>query len=367
MGRSVKVTAGVALAAAGAAAIIAINRRAGDTGTPPVTSVATATVAVRVADLAERYAVAGTMGYAGSYNVIAPGPGLLTAVPADGTTVSRGQTVYETDGKPVVLMYGSRPAWRPLQSGMSDGADVQQLETNLKDLGYGAGVTVDQHFTSGTAEAIRRWQRAAHQSVTGTVLLGQVVFMPSAVRISGADVKPGEPVEPGAVVVHGTSDQPAITVQLSPQQVPEAHVGDAVVVTLPDRQTRPGRITSVGTTATQAASDNNGNGGNGNGGNGGGPTVPVTVQVDGATAGFVDQAQVQVAITVAQHPHVLAVPITALNALPGGAYEVIVVDGTDTRRIAVQTHLFDEFAGLVEVTGDGLAEGQKVQVPRDES
>src|SRR5689334_13273229 len=187
MGRSVKVTAGVALAAAGAAAIIAINRRAGDTGTPPVTSVATATVAVRVADLAERYAVAGTMGYAGSYNVIAPGPGLLTAVPADGTTVSRGQTVYETDGKPVVLMYGSRPAWRPLQSGMSDGADVQQLETNLKDLGYGAGVTVDQHFTSGTAEAIRRWQRAAHQSMTGTVLLGQVVFMPSAVRISGAD------------------------------------------------------------------------------------------------------------------------------------------------------------------------------------
>jgi hypothetical protein len=46
---------------------------------------------------------------------------------------------------------------------------------------------------------------------------------------------------------------------------------------------------------------------------------------------------------------------------------VIVVDGATTRRVPVQTGLFDEFAGLAEVSGPGLAEGQKVQVPRDEA
>jgi hypothetical protein len=86
--------------------------------------------------------------------------------------------------------------------------------------------------------------------------------------------------------------------------------------------------------------------------------------VDGTVTGFLDQAQVQVAITVAAHANVLTVPITALNAIPGG-YEVIVVDQGTTRRIAVETGLFDEFAGLAEVRGSGLAKGQLVRVPRD--
>jgi HlyD family secretion protein len=71
-----------------------------------------------------------------------------------------------------------------------------------------------------------------------------------------------------------------------------------------------------------------------------------------------------VAITVAAHRNVLAVQIAALNAVANGRYEVIVVDGATTRRVPVQTGLFDEFAGLAEVSGPDLAEGQKVQVPQ---
>jgi peptidoglycan hydrolase-like protein with peptidoglycan-binding domain len=374
MGRSgVKVGAGavgVALVAGGAWLVMA-GRGAGDTGTPQVTGVATATAEVRRVEVAERQQVYGTLGYAGTYNVIAPGPGTLTRLPSVGAVVRRGQALYEIDGKPVVLMYGQRPAWRPLQLGMTNGTDVQQLETNLKKLGYGAGLTVDQHFTSATSAAVRRWQRAAKLAVTGSVPLGQVVFMPDAVRISAADRKLGEQVQPGAVVEHGTSTRPAITIQLSTQQLPNVKVGDRVVVTLPDGETRGGKFTQVGAVATSSS----GSGDNGNS-NGGGnssqstpsePTVPATVQADGTISGFLDQAQVGVAITLRSHPDVLAVPITALNARPGGEYEVIVVDGTTTRRVPVETGLFDEVAGLAEVNGQGLAEGQKVRVPDDEA
>jgi hypothetical protein len=189
--------------------------------------------------------------------------------------------------------------------------------------------------------------------------------MPNAVRISTYDLQLGAQVEPGTVVEHGTSDRPAITVQLSPQQLPNAKVNDRVVVTLPDGTPRGGKIAEIGPVAVPPSESSNANSGGGNNSNQ--STVPVTVQADGTISGFLDQTQVRVAITVEIHSRVLAVPITALNAVPDGRYEVIVVDGTTTRRVPVQTGLFDEFAGLAEVSGPGLAEGQKVQVPHDEA
>jgi peptidoglycan hydrolase-like protein with peptidoglycan-binding domain len=350
------VVAMVALAGVAAAAWLLVTRRSDSRQAAPA-AVTTGTVAVRRATVAQRQQVNGTLGYAQTYTVIAPGPGLLTRLPAAGTVISRGQAVYEADGQPVILMYGARPSWRAFQPGMADGLDVRQLETNLKELGYGAGLTVDQHFNTATYNAVRRWQAAAGLPVTGSVPLGQVVFLPGPLRISGSDHAPGERIEPAAPVEHATSDQQAVTVQLSPQQLPMAKVGDPVVVTLPDTTTRAGTITGIGAVATTPSQGSSTTGG-------GQSTAPVTVHVDGTVTGFLDQAQVQVAITVAAHANVLTVPITALNAIPGG-YEVIVVDQGTTRRIAVETGLFDEFAGLAEVRGSGLAKGQLVRVPRD--
>jgi hypothetical protein len=50
-----------------------------------------------------------------------------------------------------------------------------------------------------------------------------------------------------------------------------------------------------------------------------------------------------------------------------GRYEVIVADGTGTRRLPVRTGLFDDLAGTAEVSGDGLTEGLNVQVPREDA
>jgi peptidoglycan hydrolase-like protein with peptidoglycan-binding domain len=357
LNKRIKVATGVALVGiAGAAGFVLTDRRVGETATPQVTAVTTGTAEIRRVDIAQRQYVNGTLGYEGTYQVIAPGQGVLSWLPPLGTVVSRGGAAYETDGKPVVLMYGGRPAWRAFELGMDNGADVEQLEANLKELGYGAGLTVDQHFTAATSGAVRRWQTAAKLTVTGTVQLGQVLFMPGAVRVGDHDIDLGERVEPGALVEHGTSNRPAVTVPLSPQQLPNAKVGNQVMVILPDGKSYGGAITQIGAVVSPAGGADGPNGNNQ-------PTAPVTVRVDGDTGGFLDQSTVRVAITVRLHPKVLAVPVTSLNAVAGGGYEVIVIDGATTRRVPVETGLFDESSMLAEVSGPGLAEGLKVQVP----
>jgi hypothetical protein len=58
------------------------------------------------------------------------------------------------------------------------------------------------------------------------------------------------------------------------------------------------------------------------------------------------------------------VPINALLALAGGGYAVEVVGGDGLHQpVPVSPGLFDDAAGLVQVTGTGLAAGQRVVVP----
>jgi hypothetical protein len=52
----------------------------------------------------------------------------------------------------------------------------------------------------------------------------------------------------------------------------------------------------------------------------------------------------------------------ALVALAGGGYGVEVLDGSASRYLRVETGLFA--AGRVEVTGDGIAEGMTVGMPK---
>jgi HlyD family secretion protein len=357
----------VALAAvAGAAGWALSGGRTAHGEQGPVRAVTTKTAEVMRTDIAERRPVSGTLGHAGAHDVVATGPGTLTGLPAVGRVVGRGDAAYEVDGTSVPLLYGERPAWRAFQLGMTDGTDVRQLETNLKALGHADAVTVDDHFSSATYWAIRDWQDAADLTVTGSVPLGQIVFVPGAVRIGAHDLKLGMPVQPGTLVEHGTGEARAITAQLSPIDFPDVRVGDRVIVTLPDGTTRRGRITVIGAVAVSTPSSGDSGGGNGGPSDTGTETtVPVTITVKRRIRRFLDQAQVDVAITTEEHRNVLAVPTTALRSLPGGRYEVIVVDGATPRHVPVEPLLFDETAGLAEVDAEGLSEGQKVEVPDD--
>jgi peptidoglycan hydrolase-like protein with peptidoglycan-binding domain len=343
--------------------------RGSEAQSDPGQHIPTGTAEVRRTNVIQQSLVNGVLGHADSYSLQAGAAGVVTSLPAPGSVVRRGQTAYEIDGKRVPLFYGKRPPWRALQSGVSKGADVQQLETNLKALGFGSGMTVDQSFTSATSTAIRRWQKATHLPVTGTVPLGQVVYAAGPMLIGGVDTKDGALIQPGETVEHGTGTERAVIVQLQPSVVPNVHIGDPVTVTLPDGSTRKGHITDVGAVTTGADSGSSGSSGSSGDTAAGGsqPVAPVTVKLEGNINGLLDQTPVQIAITSESKKNVLAVPIVALLARPGGTYEVNVVNGAAQQRVPVQPGLFDESAGLVEVAGSGLNAGQLVEVPSDGS
>jgi hypothetical protein len=63
-------------------------------------------------------------------------------------------------------------------------------------------------------------------------------------------------------------------------------------------------------------------------------------------------------------PNALVVPVDALLALAGGGYAVE-VGGTNVAHhlVAVSLGIFDDAAGLVQVSGPGLTAGQQVVVP----
>ncbi|MDG6110471.1 peptidoglycan-binding protein [Dactylosporangium aurantiacum] len=319
--------------------------------------VRTTTAPVTRGDVATRVQVAGVLGFDGAYTVVNQLPGgVVTALPAPGTAVVRGADLYAVAGVPATLLYGTVPAYRELAAGMSDGVDVLQLEQNLVALGMdpGHGITVDRHFSDATATAVRRWQAARGLPVaqrTGRLELGQVAFLPGAVRIGAALVQVGASAGPGEPVLSATTTARVVRVPLTAGRQSAVHAGDPVTVTVPGLSTPvPGTVREVGTVATAQEQ--------------GPATVPMVVTVTmPAGAPALDQSPVQVSIIGTQRRNVLCLPVTALLAGAGGGYQVAVVDGSGRRLVTVTTGLFDENAGLVEITGGGVTEGERVEVP----
>jgi peptidoglycan hydrolase-like protein with peptidoglycan-binding domain len=282
---------------------------------------------------------------------------IYTSLPEVGRVIRRGQTLYAIDGRPVVLLYGHVTAWRAFVAGMSPGRDVAELNANLRALGYGPGLSGNA-FTPATAAAVRAFQAAHGLEQTGELPLGSVVFEQGPVRVTSVTPSRGATVQAGAVLgISSTRRQ--VEIELDAAQQSEIKVGDPVTITLPDNSTTPGRVSYVGTVATVPSSSGD------SGGSDQTPTVEVdVVPTNPRATGRLDQAPVSVSITTATVDHALVVPVNALLALAGGGYavEVVAADGTH-RLVAVELGLFDDADGLVQVTGRGLASGQRIVVP----
>jgi peptidoglycan hydrolase-like protein with peptidoglycan-binding domain len=353
--------AGIAVLAAGAAGGVVVLSHGRDTpGAAPVPTAATVPV-VRT-DLADRTQVDGTLGYAGSYTVSAGGQGRLTWLPHAGATIRRGERVYEVDGVPVPLFYGTTPLWRPLRRGVSSGPDVRELERNLSALGYDddGGMTVDESFTAATAAAIRAWQDDQGARRTGSVEPGDVVMQPGAIRVKDVTAVLGGP--DGGRLLTATSTTRQVTVNLPVTEQELAVDGAQVTVGLPGGRSATGHISSVGTVAS-AGQPGSGAGQPQPGQGTETATVPVYVRLDHASsAGRLDGAPAVVGFTSRTRRGVLAVPVQALLASPDGTYAVEVVSGTSRRMVPVSLGVFAD--GNVEVSGPGLAEGMRVEVAR---
>ena len=329
----------------------------------PQSSVSTATAQVTRGTVTQRLRIAGTYGYDGAYSVVHQGnPGILTAAAEPGSKVERGGILYRVADSPVRLLYGATPAYRDLAAGVPDGPDVRQLEQNLVSLGMDplGQIKVDDHFTSATGLAIRRWEASWGVPVshrTGALRFGQVVFLPSELRIGQLMNGVGKATMPDQPVLTATSTSRVVTAQLTADRQNSVKAGDEVQVTLPGTQALKGKVLRVGKVAVSQDNGNNGNEPQ-RGPQGATLTIVIGVTVpEGAPD--LDQAPVQVSIATLTKQNVLLVPVAALLAKPGGGYRVRLPSGS---YVDVELGLFDEGQGKVEVKGN-LNAGDLVEVP----
>ncbi len=224
--------------------------------------------------------------------------------------------LYQVSGAPVVLLYGSTPAYRALSSGLT-GADVAELNADLVALGYATSTEIppaSDDFTYWTKVGVEKLQAALGVTENGTLALGQAVFVPTAVRVTSVSATLGAPAQPGQPVLSATSTTRQVSIALDAARAVRGEgrgQGDHHLAEQPDhaggdllgghRGHRP-RLGELGQCS---------------------PTITVLVNpTDPAATGTWDQAPVNVTITTGSVSNALVVPVDALLAQAGGGYAV---------------------------------------------
>ncbi|MDH3755675.1 MAG: hypothetical protein OEU32_17565, partial [Acidimicrobiia bacterium] len=229
------VAAVVALAAIGVAGFVVIDRFGGDQGEPSVTTEAeVTTVQVVRTDLVEQDTIEGTVRYRDPGTLIASGAGTITALPAAGTLLARGDAAYELDGAPVTLMFGDRPPWRPIEDGVSDGPDVGQLERNLWVLGFDDdfAMALDDEVDDATIDAIERWQESLGREDVSAVLPSEIAMAPGPVRVGQGLVDTGAVIAPGTRLYETSATSHEVIVLLDADRQDLLTAGDDVTIVL---------------------------------------------------------------------------------------------------------------------------------------
>jgi multidrug efflux pump subunit AcrA (membrane-fusion protein) len=384
----------VAVAAIAGTGTVVVATAGGSASSQAPAGGATATITSR--DLVQTDDQPGTLGYGTAQTTYSPLGGTATWLPAPGDVIRPDHRLFSLDGAPVVLMNGSFPMYRALSEGVTDGPDVKELNADLIAYGYDPYHEIspgDDDFTTGTADAVDRWEQAHGLTQDGQVALGRMVFLPGRQRVdslsvalqqslggsssggSGSSSGTGSSGGAATAVLSTTSDQQVATVQLDASRQTEAVIGERVYVTLPSSQILRGVITDVGRVAqtssssgSSSGSSGSSSGGQGNGGNstsgaGSAPTatIPVTIRlVDRGELRSLDQAPVTVAFALTTTRNALSIPVSALLATAGGGYAVDVVGaGGTVSRVPVTPGSFA--SGYVQISGPGIAAGMQVR------
>lgn len=367
--------------------------------------------------LSESLSLPGNLGYSAQRTLHPYGGGRVTWLPEAGATIERGQTIWRVDDRPVVLLYGDTPVFRPLDRAGLVGRDVRVVADHLRSLGYDIGAQPAEGTwvrstaassssgpSAGEADAAATAQPgtgpspSASDAGSGTsdggsgtqaedgraepsptltkVRKGDAVLTPSLIAAIGRwqrsqGMDPSGVIQPGDVFV--TSGAVRVGKVL-------AQVGDDTItglisvtstnkhVTLAVDASEAGsvhedarvRVTlpdqrQVNGTVTSVGSVVQDEGDNpGRSATAG--RVTVTVRLDNDEVRRLDSAPVQVEFPGRTKRDVLAVPVGALLALSEGGYALRTEDG---RLVAVETGMFAR--GMVEVTGSGLREGLRVE------
>jgi hypothetical protein len=312
----------------------------------------------RLSDMVSAY---GTLTYrarsnGSPYAVINRANGIYTELPDAGDTAACGDVLYRVNDKPVLLLCGATPAYRSLAKD-ARGPDVAELNRNLVDLAYATRAQLDpssDRFSAATAFALEKLQAKRGEDRSGSLALGQAVFLPESVRIARVNAELGGSAAPGTRVLYATSGTLEVQLNLDPSQQSEVKKGERAQITLPGNRSATGRVDRLGRVAQIPAGQNSS----------AGATIPAYISLDRPEqARGIDRASVQVEITTKGVNDALNVPVTAIVGRSGGGFAVEVVDAGGRRKlVAVKLGLFDSAGGRVQVEGD-LRVGEHVVVP----
>ncbi|MGW3151818.1 peptidoglycan-binding protein [Streptomyces sp. NPDC001177] len=368
------------------------------------------TVTVDRTTLSDNLTLPGTLGYGTPRTLHPYGSGRVTWLPALGATIKRGQTIWRVDDRPVLLLNGDTPVFRPLDRVGLVGRDVRVVADHLRSLGYDIGVQPaegtwvhspapspsgqsagkgdpaapqpssgpspsassggsksqapagqavpsssltkvrkgDAVLTRSLIAAIKRWQRSQDVEPSGVIQPGDVFVTSESVRVGKVLAQVGDDANTGLLSVTSTRKQ--ITVSVDPSDAGSIRQDARVRVTLPDDRQVNGTVASIGTVVQSDEADNSAQSGPAG-------RLTVTVRLDGdGEALRLDSAAVKAEFPGRIKRNVLAVPVGALLALSEGGYALKTADG---HLVAVTTGMFAR--GMVEVTGSGLRAGLRVE------
>ena len=228
---------------------------------------------------------------------------------------------------------------------MSDGDDIRQLEEQLWNWNYMKEYPTD-HFDDATTRAIRALQKALGVERTGRLEVGDIEFVTGRFVVSSHSAAIGDRLA-GSPIYETERKTVSITVDL-PVGSSLAKAGNSVDVVLPNGSRTKGKVDRV----EPASEDDDG-----------AAIIPTVIALeDPAALGSVTGGSVTVDFVSNIRNNVLSVPVLALGARGDGGFEVELVqkDGS-TEAVRVETGLFS--GDLVEITGKGIAEGDRVVVP----
>lgn len=229
------------------------------------------------------------------------------------------------------------------------GRDVTVVADNLRALGYDIGtrparVQGGDVYTPALAAAVGRWQKQAGMDGDGVIGAADILVLPGRARVASVEAHLGDPAASSLLSLSSMSK--AVTVTVGAGAAGQMRTGDAVVVTMPDSREVKAEIGAISRVAKKSDDESSTV-----------STLNVTVRAErAADLARLDVADVQVKFATSFREGVLAVPVSALLALKGGGYALRTPDG---QLHAVTTGLFTD--GLVEVDGEGITEGLRVE------
>lgn len=275
--------------------------------------------------------------------------GIVTWAPAAGARLASGDVLIEVGNRPVMLVVGESPLYRPLRMvgrseldeagtrlGAQTGPDVAQLQQFLLDQGFDdkGRLAIDETFGLSTERAVKDWQKSVGHPATGVIDSSQLLFMPHELLVS-SKLNVGEPFD--GLDVTGTDT--LLTSFASTAKREFFPVGTTVEV-LSEPPT-----TGVVVESSRVSLD-------------GEIRQRIEIAVDGAARDDLGES-VQVVGSVTRAEDVLTIPVRALLALSDGGWSVETGLGSRSEPVTIE---------LIDVVGttaivQGLNAGDEVVVP----